>query len=259
MRQQRTNRSDTRKAISCMLKKVTFSQTAIGICEEEANAMNEKFLLRVLEAEIANREETRRARLLREAAFPVYKTLETYEDGSCTVPPLVTRRDLESCSFITEKKNLVLYGPVGTGKTHLAIALGVHACELGFRVKFFTAAQLVVLLSEALTAGTLEKLLRNILKAELLIIDEWGYVPVSREGAQLLFRIISDCYEQRSLILTTNLEFSKWGSIMTDDQMAAAMIDRLAHHGYIVLFEGESYRMKHALMRQKNRVKVPTA
>lgn len=242
-----------------MLKKVTFSQTAIAICEEEANAVNEKFLRRVLEAEIANREETRRARLLREAAFPVYKTLETYEDGSCTFPPLVSRKDLESCSFVTEKKNLVLYGPVGTGKTHLAIALGVRSCELGFRVKFFTAAQLVVLLSEALAAGTLEKLLRSILKAELLIIDEWGYVPVSREGAQLLFRIISDCYEQRSLILTTNLEFSKWGSIMTDDQMAAAMIDRLAHHGYIVLFEGESYRMKHALMRQKNRVKVPTA
>lgn len=242
-----------------MLKKVTFSQTAIAICEEEANAVNEKFLRRVLEAEIANREETRRARLLREAAFPVYKTLETYEDGSCTFPPLVSRKDLESCSFVTEKKNLVLYGPVGTGKTHLAIALGVRSCELGFRVKFFTAAQLVVLLSEALAAGTLEKLLRSILKVELLIIDEWGYVPVSREGAQLLFRIISDCYEQRSLILTTNLEFSKWGSIMTDDQMAAAMIDRLAHHGYIVLFEGESYRMKHALMRQKNRVKVPTA
>ena len=146
---------------------------------------------------------------------------------------------------------------MGTGKTQLAIALGIRSCELGFRVKFFTAAQLVVLLSEALAAGTLEKLLRSILKAELLIIDEWGYVPVSREGAQLLFRVISDCYEQRSLILTTNLEFSKWGSIMTDDQMAAAMIDRLAHYGYIALFEGESYPMKHALMRQKNRVKVP--
>lgn len=259
MRQQRTNRSDTRKAISGILKKVTFSQTAVSICEEEANAMNEKFLLRVLEAEIANREETRRARLLREASFPVYKTLDSYEEGACTLPPLVGRKEIESCAFVTEKKNLVLYGPVGTGKTHLAIALGVRSCELGFRVKFFTAAQLVVLLSEALASGTLEKLMHSILKAELLIIDEWGYVPVSREGAQLLFRIISDCYEQRSLILTTNLEFSKWGSIMTDDQMAAAMIDRLAHHGYIVLFEGESYRMKHALMRQKNRVKIPTA
>ena len=94
-------------------------------------------------------------------------------------------------------------------------------------------------------------LLSSILKAQLLIIDEWGYVPIDKQGAQLLFRVISDSYERRSLIITTNLEFSKWGSIFTDDQMAAAMIDRLAHHGYILLFEGESYRMKNALMRQK--------
>ena len=86
---------------------------------------------------------------------------------------------------------------------------------------------------------------------ELLILDEWGYVPVDKEGSQLLFRVIADSYESKSLILTTNLEFSKWGSVFTDDQMAAAMIDRLAHHGHLLLFEGESYRMKHALMRQK--------
>jgi DNA replication protein DnaC len=101
-------------------------------------------------------------------------------------------------------------------------------------------------------------LLKNLLRADLVIIDEWGYVPVDRQGAQLLFRIISDRYERRSLILTTNLEFSKLGAIFTDDQMAAAMIDRLAHHGYILLFEGESYRMKHALMRQKGQAKIPT-
>ena len=258
MRKPRTNRGETRAEISRILKKVSFSQTAVALCEEEANAVNERFLLRVLEAEMANREETRRARLLREAAFPVYKTLDKYENGTVTLPPSLGRKELESCSFVTGKKNLVLYGPVGTGKTHLAIALGVRSCELGLRVKFFTAAQLVVLLSEAYAAGTLEKFLKSILRAELLIIDEWGYVPVSREGAQLLFRIISDCYEQRSLILTTNLEFSRWGTIVTDDQMAAAMIDRLAHHGYILIFEGESYRMKHALMRQKNQAKVPT-
>ncbi len=94
--------------------------------------------------------------------------------------------------------------------------------------------------------------LKNILRAELLIIDEWGYVPIDKQGAQLLFRIISDSYERRSLIITTNLEFSKWGALFTDDQMAAAMIDRLIHHGHLIIFEGESYRMKHALMRQKS-------
>jgi DNA replication protein DnaC len=109
----------------------------------------------------------------------------------------------------------------------------------------------VIKLSEFKRAGMLEKSIKELMKAELLIIDEWGYVPIDKEGVQLLFRIISDSYETRSLIITTNLEFSKWGAVFTDDQMAAAMIDQLAHHGHLVVFEGESYRMKHALMKQK--------
>ena len=190
---------------------------------------------------------------------PVFKTLDGFDFTSLKLPPTLSCQELCSGAFIAEKKNLVLYGPVGTGKTHLATALGVLACGMGVRTRFFTAAELVVRLSEAFVAGTLEKFLKSVLKADLLIIDEWGYVPVDRQGAQLLFRIISDSYERRSVILTTNLEFSKWGSIFTDDQMAAAMIDRLAHHGYILLFEGESFRMKHALMRQKGQIKVPVS
>ena len=110
--------------------------------------------------------------------------------------------------------------------------------------------QLVLKLAEARKNGTLERLVRELQGLDLLILDEWGYVPVDKEGSQLLFRVISDSYESKSLILTTNLEFSKWGSIFTDDQMAAAMIDRLVHHGHLLLFEGRSYRMEHALMRQ---------
>lgn len=98
--------------------------------------------------------------------------------------------------------------------------------------------------------GTLERLLRDLRSLDLLILDEWGYVPVDKDGSQLLFRVISDSYESKSLILTTNLEFSKWGGIFTDDQMAAAMIDRLVHHGHLLIFEGKSYRMEHALMRR---------
>jgi len=258
MRRQRTNRASVRKEISTLLRHVAFSQTAIRLCEEEGDATRERFLLQVLESEIANREELRHARFLREAAFPVYKTIQGFEFTSVKLPPTLSQAELKSMAFVEEKKNLVLFGPVGTGKTHLATALGVLACEKGIRTRFFTAAELVVRLSEAYAAGTLEKLLRSILRAELLIIDEWGYVPVDRQGAQLLFRVISDSYERRSVILTTNLEFSKWGSLFTDDQMAAAMIDRLAHHGHILLFEGESYRMKHALMRQKGQQKIPT-
>lgn len=106
-------------------------------------------------------------------------------------------------------------------------------------------------LAEAKRNGTLERLLTDIQRTQLLVLDEWGYIPVDKEGSQLLFRVIADSYESRSLVITTNLEFSKWGSVFTDDQMAAAMIDRLAHHGHLFVFEGESYRMKNALMKER--------
>lgn len=128
--------------------------------------------------------------------------------------------------------------------------IGVKACQMGLKTKFFSVIELVLKLSEARKQGTLEKLVKDLQKQDLLILDEWGYVPVDRDGSQMLFRIVSDSYERKSLILTTNLEFSKWGSVFTDEQMAAAMIDRLAHHGHLLMAGGRSYRMEHALMRQ---------
>ena len=259
MRRARVNRSESRTEISLLLKRMALSQTAVKLCEEEATAAEESFLLKVLEGEMASREEARKARFLREAGFPVYKSFEGFDFSSVKLPPSLPKEELLSAGLVAKQQNLVLYGPVGTGKTHLATALGIAACLHSLHTRFFTAAELVVKLSEAFKEGGLEKLLKNILRADLLIIDEWGYVPVDRQGAQLLFRIIADSYERRSIVLTTNLEFSKWGTIFTDDQMAAAMIDRLAHHGHILLFEGESYRMKYALMRQRGEEKLPTS
>lgn len=247
----RKKRAETREEISHFCRKVSFSQTAVQLCEEEATLKQEEFLHTVFRKELENREKSRRARLLREAAFPVYKTLEGYDFNHLKFPGGLKSSDLTGADFIKEKQNIVMYGKVGTGKTHLAVALGIRACDLGFSVRFLTVAELAVKLSDSSRNGTLEKVLNKILKADLIILDEWGYVPLDRQGAQLLFRIISDSYEQRSIIITTNLEFSKWGSVLTDDQMAAAMIDRLAHHGHLLIFEGESYRMKHALMKQK--------
>ena len=168
-------------------------------------------------------------------------------------PPSFTREDLETCQFIAQKQNLVLFGPVGVGKTHLAIAAGVKACKRGLKTRFYTVTSLVLKLAKARRSGTLERLIRELQGLDLLILDEWGYVPIDKEGSQLLFRVISDSYENKSLILTTNIEFSKWGSLFTDTQMAAAMIDRLVHHGQLLIFEGPSYRMEHALMRQDGR------
>ena len=210
-----------------------------------------EFVEELLQAELDLRDENRRKRLIKRAGFPVYKTFECYGYKAVKFPPAFSREELESIEFVPGKKNLVLYGPVGIGKTHMAVAAGVKACMLGYKTKFYTVTELVLKLAEARKNGTLERLLKELRGLDLLILDEWGYVPVDKDGSQLLFRIISDSYESKSLILTTNLEFSKWGGIFTDDQMAAAMIDRLVHHGHLLVFEGRSYRMEHALMRQE--------
>ena len=220
------------------------------ICQEKGTQKQLEFLLELLQAELTFRDENRRKRLIKRAGFPTYKTFEGYSYHCVKFPPAFSREELETLEFVPGKKNLVLYGPVGIGKTHMAIAAGVKACNLGYKTKFYTVTELVLKLAESRKNGTLERLLRDLRSLDLLILDEWGYVPVDKDGSQLLFRVISDSYESKSLILTTNLEFSKWGGIFTDDQMAAAMIDRLVHHGHLLIFEGKSYRMEHALMRR---------
>lgn len=220
------------------------------VCREKGTQKQLEFLLELMNEELILREENRRKRLIKRAGFPVYKTFEGYSYQNVRFPPAFGREDLEELEFVPGQKNLVLYGPVGIGKTHMAVATGVTACNMGYKTKFYTVTELVLKLAEARKNGTLERLLRDLRSLDLLILDEWGYVPVDKDGSQLLFRVISDSYESKSLILTTNLEFSKWGGVFTDDQMAAAMIDRLVHHGHLLIFEGKSYRMEHALMRR---------
>ena len=243
-------RAARRATIAQHCRKLVLTQTAVHLCED-ATPRQEEFLLTVLEAELAQRDVNRRARLVARAGFPAYKTLEGFERQGVKIPSTLTWADVESGRFITDRRNLVLYGPVGTGKTHFGVALGYAACERDMTVRFFTVTDLVMRLSEAKRAGTVERVLRDLQRADLVVLDEWGYVPVDHDGAQLLFRVIADSYETRRLIITTNLEFSKWGSVFADEQMTAAMIDRLAHHGHLIVFEGESYRMKHALMKER--------
>lgn len=238
----------TRLSAAC--RQLFLSTRIAECCAQDATQRQMEFVLSLLEEELAMREENRKVRLLKRAGFPSYKTFDGYEYGCVRFPPAIDRQGLEELSFVPGKMNLVLYGPVGIGKTHMAVAAGVKACSMGFKTKFYTVTELVLKLAEARRNATLERLLRDLRELDLLILDEWGYVPVDKDGSQLLFRVISDSYESKSLILTTNLEFSKWGGIFTDDQMAAAMIDRLVHHGHLLIFEGRSYRMEHALMRQ---------
>ena len=249
----RLDRTEIQERIQECCRKLFFTSAIPDMILTEGTPKQIEYLNHAFEKELEKREENRRERLVKRAHFPTYKTFAGYEYRSVKIPPVLSREELENVSFVPEKVNLVLYGPVGVGKTHLAIAAGINACMRGYRVRFFTVTELVLKLAEARKNGALERLRNELNNLDLLILDEWGYVPVDRDGSQLLFRVISDSYESKSLILTTNLEFSKWGGIFTDDQMAAAMIDRLVHHGHLIIFEGNSYRMEHALMKQTAR------
>ena len=246
-------KAESKERIQDSCKKLFFTSAIPDLIQSEGAPKQIEYLDIALRKEIQQREENRRERLVKRAHFPTYKTFDGYEYRCVKLPPALSREELESASFIKDNVNLVLYGPVGIGKTHMAIAAGINACMHGYRVRFFTVTELVLKLAEARKNGTLERFRNELNNLDLLILDEWGYVPVDRDGSQLLFRVISDSYESKSLLLTTNLEFSKWGGIFTDDQMAAAMIDRLVHHGHLILFEGNSYRMEHALMKQTAR------
>lgn len=139
-------------------------------------------------------------------------------------------------------------GDVGTGKTHMASALCQLACDRRTGARFFTASSPVMRLRRARDEGGLDREASQIGRAALLVIDELGFPPLDADGARLVFQVIADAYERQSVVITTNLEFSRWGSVFGDDQMAAAVIDRIVHHGRLVQFKGESYRVRHALM-----------
>ena len=209
---------------------------------------HEAFLAELLSRELEHREITKKNRNLKAANFDQIKTFEGYSFDHIQIPASLTVEDIKKVESVKRKENLILYGPVGTGKSHLATAIGVEACNQGQRVKFFSTASLVNQLTDLKERGELRKFMNQIEKWDLLICDEWGYVPLEKGGAQLLFQVISECYEKRSIIITTNLEFSKWNGIFYDERMTAAIIDRLIHHSHLLVFSGPSYRLTHSTM-----------
>jgi DNA replication protein DnaC len=210
----------------------------------------EAFLLRLLELEVQHRDRGRVERSIKNAGFYTPKSLEDFLFDEVTLPAQLTQQQLLDLEFIVNRQNLILYGNVGTGKTHLVTALGIEACKRNFKVAFWRTAALVNHLIQLNDGGELHEFLKTIEKLDLLICDEWGYVPVSRDGAQLLFQVVSACYEKRSMAITTNLEFGRWVNIFLDQTMTTALIDRLVHHSHLLIFDGESHRVKNSLMRQ---------
>ncbi len=207
---------------------------------------HEEFLEKLLKNEVERRERERVNRLIREAGFDVVKTFAGYRFDRIEMPQGLATDDLITSSFVDKKENLICFGPVGTGKTHCATAVEVETCQRGKRVRYYRTAHLVNELVDAKVRGTLTLFLRKLERLDLLICDEWGYIPFNREGVKLLFQVISDYYEKRSVIITTNLEFSKWNGIFYDEVITSAIIDRLIHHCHLLVFTGKSYRLEHS-------------
>ena len=203
-----------------------------------------EYLAELAHLEVTSRRERRIARLLQEAHVPVMKTLDSFDFESQATLDRDLVLELFRCDFVERKENVVLVGEVGTGKTHLGIALVVACCQRNLRARFLTATELVNSLTEAKGQDRLARKLEQLARFDVVCLDELGYVPFDRQGADLLFNFISRMYERRSLIVTTNLPFARWGEVFYDATAAAAVIDRIVHHATILKTQGESFRLK---------------
>jgi DNA replication protein DnaC len=221
----------------------------------EATASNqnyEQFLLRLDEAELAARAANALEARIKHAAFPVANDFDTYD---FSVMPTLSRPkllELALCEWIDQKFNCRFIGATGTGKTHLATGLGLAACRRGLRVRFFTAAA-VSKLEQAQQQYTLDRFLGQLDRAALLICDELGYVSFSRNGVELLFRLLTDRYERSSVLITSNLAFADWAQVFQGERMTAVLLDRITHRCHIFELNGESYRFRESMKAKKGR------
>jgi DNA replication protein DnaC len=210
-----------------------------------------EFLLSLTEMELQIRAENRLKRRVREAKFPLIKTLETFDYTAAPGLDLRLLRELETGDYIRQHRNIILLGNSGTGKTHLATGLGVAACGQGSTTRFVTGCGLANELIEAQTAKNLSRAIQRTARNDLLVVDELGYVPFSKEGAQLLFQVLAERHERRSVIITTNLGFADWTQVFGDATLTAALLDRLTHKAHIIHCSWDSYRLKETLKAKK--------
>jgi DNA replication protein DnaC len=203
------------------------------------------YLQRLIDGEVARREDKSLERRIRLARFPLLKTLDQFQ---WNWPQKINRPQIQNLfrlAFIEQKANVIFLGGVGLGKTHLSIALAHAACLRGYSVLFTTAIDIIHTLSAATAAGALKRVMQRYLKPKLLVVDEIGYLPIDKLGADLLFQIISERYERGAILMSTNRAFKHWPEIFNNDAtLTSALLDRLLHHAEIVLVEGQSYRAK---------------
>lgn len=238
------------------MRKCFMSASTIEVCRENATAQTIDFLCDLFRGEREKREKSRVASLVKAAGFPTIKNIDDYCTSEIRLPSSITMEKLKSLDFIRDKHTLIMHGICGSGKTMLAICLGMLACRSFMKVKFYTLSQLSERLMDASDSGRLEAFLATLRQLDLLIIDEWGYTSFSSESANLIYRVIADSYEQKSLIITTNLAFSEWGKLFSDDQLAAAIIDRIVHYGYPIDCGDKDWRLSNSPMKDMEFRKV---
>jgi DNA replication protein DnaC len=216
-----------------------------------------RFLLRLVELELLDRDRRSVERRIKAARFEVVKTLDTFD--FLAIPSLNKQLvlDLARCDYIDRRENVLALGNSGTGKTHIALALGLAACQKGYRVRFATAAGLVHELMEARDEKRLLRTQKQLAAYQLLIIDELGFVPLSRTGAELLFEIFSQRYERGATLVTSNLPFNEWTEILGTERLTGALLDRLTHHIHILEMNGESYRLKESKQTRQSAARAP--
>ena len=253
-----TTQATTPKDLEAIMRSVKLGGIASGWqsvkhpAKSAKPADNEAYLRELLEIELREREANRMNRMVKAAGFKVIKTLNSFVwKTGIEIPPSITREEIENADFISRKENLVLMGATGTGKTHLATAIALSLCEKGRHVLFYTTPQLAGVLQEKSQKGQLNAYLKALKKVELIVLDEVGFITLHKEAAELLFQVIAECYEQRSLIVTSNLEFSQWNTVLGDNKLTAALIDRLIHHTHILVFSGPGHRLEESIQRQK--------
>lgn len=211
----------------------------------------DEFLLDLTGYELQARAEGREKRRIREAKFPLLKPIETFDLNEASKLDIRLFRELSGCEYIKERRNVIFLGKSGTGKTHMATALGIEACKKNLRTRFATCYGLVNELIEARKEKELSLVLKRYTRPDLLILDELGYIPFSKEGSELLFQVLAERYERGAVMITTNLGFGDWTQVFGNQVMTAALLDRLTHKAHIINCTWESYRLKQSMGRKK--------
>jgi len=220
------------------------------LCAAE-NKDHVQYLMRLCEMELIDRDHRMIERRIKAAKFPSTKSLDSFDFKIIPSLNKPLTMELARCDYLDRRENIIALGPSGTGKTHIALGLGLAACQKGMKVRFTTAAALVHDLIEAQDERKLQRLQKQLTSQNLLIIDELGFVPLSKSGAELLFEVISQCYERSSIIITSNLPFDEWTEVFGSERLTGALLDRLTHHVHIIEMNGESYRLKHSRKKQQ--------